>query len=130
MSGELGLADFIREVKRELMASEDGADDSAKLLVIEDIELDIQVGVSFDGKAGINVHVLQLGGSAKRDDVHTVKVKLQPLLSHQERVEQLKQDPQWDDYVRASTEFTIKHLTPIATSQSSTPTPNSNIGAF
>jgi hypothetical protein len=87
--------------------------------VIEDIELDIQVGVSVDAKAGINVQVLQLGGGAKRDDVHTIKVKLQPLLSHQERVEQLQQDPHWGEYVRASTEYTIKSLPP-----------NSAIGAF
>lgn len=119
MSGELGLAEFIREVKRELTASEQGGDGSAKLLVIEEIELDIQVGVSVDAKAGINVQVLQLGGGAKRDDVHTIKVKLQPLLSHQERVDQLRQDPHWADYVKASADFTIKSLTP-----------NSAIGAF
>jgi NTP-dependent ternary system trypsin peptidase co-occuring protein len=120
MSGNgLGLAEFIREIKRELMESEQGADDSTKLLVIEDIELDIQVGVSFDGRAGINVQVLQLGGSAKHDDVHTVKVKLQPLLNHQERVQQLQRDPHWSEYVKASTDFTVKGLTT-----------HSNIGAF
>jgi hypothetical protein len=107
----LGLAEFIRAVKRELMDSEKGANDAIKLLVIEDIELDIQVGVSFDGKAGFNVQVLQFGGGAKRDDVHTVKVKLQPILSHQERIQQLQRNPDWDDYVKANTEFTIKSIT-------------------
>jgi hypothetical protein len=115
MSGDgegLGLAEFIRAVKDELMKSEAGDDALPKLLAIEDIELDIQVGVSVDGKAGINVQVLQLGGGAKRDDVHTVKVKLQPLLSHQERVQQLQRNPDWNSYVEASTNYTMKGLTP------------------
>ena len=84
------------------------ADDSAKLLVVEEVNLEIQVAVSRQGNAGLNVQVVQLGGSAKRDDTHTVKVKLAPLLSHEERVKRLQEDPSWNTIVSDSVEYTVK----------------------
>jgi hypothetical protein len=54
------------------------------------------------------VYVVELGGNVKRDDTHTVKVKLQPLLTHQERIEELKRDPKWIQYVDAAVNNTVK----------------------
>jgi len=105
MSGSIGLATFIDEVKRELM--QPATDQTDKLLMVEEVELQIQIGISRQGTAGLKVYVVELGGNLKRDDTHTVKVKLQPLLTHQERIEELKRDPKWTRYVEASV-LTVK----------------------
>jgi Trypsin-co-occurring domain 2 len=109
MSESMGLAEFIDQVKNELL--QEPRDGSTKLLVIEEVNLEIQCVVSRGVSGGINVvQVVQLGGNAKRDDTHTVRVKLQPLLSHDERVRILRDDPRWADIQIASAESTVKGL--------------------
>jgi Trypsin-co-occurring domain 2 len=110
MTQSIGLADFINQVKHELMAQAPDGSSDARLLVVEDVEIEIQVGVTREGNAGLNLQVIQLGGGAKRDDTHTVKLRLQPLLGHDERVALLKADPKWTSYVAATMEHTIKGL--------------------
>jgi hypothetical protein len=106
MSESIGLAAFLSEVKRELMETQ--PEDTDRLLMVEDVELEIRVGISYEGRAGVKVYVLELGGGAKRDDTHTVRVRLQPLLSHEQRLEELKRDPRWSHYVKASIRHTVK----------------------
>jgi Trypsin-co-occurring domain 2 len=107
MSEPIGLAEFIDQIKTELMQR--ARDSSAKLFVVEEVNLEIQCVVSRGASAGINVvQVVQLGGNAKRDDTHTVRVKLQPLLSHEDRVNLLRQDPRWTSYEVAARDFMVK----------------------
>jgi hypothetical protein len=123
MPESIGLAEFVDQIKRELMRMPDAADskesqgkradgeDAAiRLLMLEEVELQIQVAVSHQGNAGLNIQVLQIGGSAKQDNTHTVKVKLQPLLSHDERIKELQRDPRWSQYVSAAVEYTVKGM--------------------
>ncbi len=109
MADPIGLADFVNLLKQELM-QEPADTSSPKLLVIEEVNLEIQCVVSRGGNAGINVQVIQLGGNAKRDDTHIVRVKLQPLLSHEDRVKHLQSDPRWSKYVAAAVDYTVKGI--------------------
>jgi hypothetical protein len=110
MTQSIGLADFIYQIKRELTEPEPDDASGARLLVVDNVDIEIQVGVSVEGNAGISIHVVQLGGSAKHDDTHTVKLSLKPLLTFDERVALLKADPQWPHYVARTMEHTIKGL--------------------
>jgi len=105
----IGLTEFIDRLKRELMQEPADAS-SPKLLMVEEVTLEIQCVASRAANAGINVYVVQVGGTAKRDDTHIVRVKLQPPLSHDERVQQLQRDPRWSDYVAAAVEYTVKGI--------------------
>ncbi|MBW4665930.1 MAG: hypothetical protein KME60_00445 [Cyanomargarita calcarea GSE-NOS-MK-12-04C] len=86
MSNEIGLAELIQQVKQELLTTYPGSENDTPLLSIDSVELELQVTVKKEGKAGIKINVLQFGGGelsggANRDDVQKVKVKLSPLVS-------------------------------------------------
>jgi hypothetical protein len=76
----IGLSELIKQVKRELL-SPDLEEDDVPLLSVDQVELELQVSVRKEGKAGIKIYVVEIGGGGNRDDVQTVKVMLSPLLS-------------------------------------------------
>jgi hypothetical protein len=87
----IGLAELIYEVKRELL-NEDGVDkDPVPLFAVDSIELEVAVSVSREGKAGVNIQVLNVGGGASREDAQTVRVTLKPLYSRVELLERLRE---------------------------------------
>jgi Trypsin-co-occurring domain 2 len=110
MADSIGLADFLYRIKQELMQSEpDGNNDELpRLLMIEDVEVEIQVGVTRQASGGIDVQVVKLGGGAKREDTHTVRVKLQPILSHDQRLAELRRDPRWEQWSQQIIHHTTK----------------------
>jgi hypothetical protein len=108
MTTQIGLAEYIYQVKRELMQPEEGVVDPVPLLAIEEVELDIAVTVSIEAKAGLKVYVVELGGGGDRSDAHSVHVKLAPLLSPEERMSKLSQDPRWAEIVTQQMEYTLK----------------------
>ncbi|ARV62096.1 hypothetical protein BZZ01_28790 [Nostocales cyanobacterium HT-58-2] len=77
----IGLAELIEQVKRELLANSPDQDTDVPFLSVESVELELQVTVKKEGKGGVKIYVLELGGGGSRDDVQKVKVKLSPLLS-------------------------------------------------
>jgi hypothetical protein len=90
----IGLAELIYQVKRELLSSDGREEDPVPLFAVDEIELEVAVTVSREGQAGINIQVLNVGGSASREDAQTVRVKLKPLLSREELLAVLqKRDP-------------------------------------
>lgn len=104
----IGLTELIYQVKRELMQPEEGEADPVPLLAVEEVELEIAVTVSKTVEAGLNIQVIQLGGGGERSDVHTVRVKLLPLLTREERLSELRRDSRWDDIVRHQLDSTLK----------------------
>jgi hypothetical protein len=83
----IGLAELIEQVKGELLATSLDNETHVPFLSVDSIELELQVTVKREGKAGIKIYVLEAGGSTSRDDVQTVKVKLSPLLSKEKLLE-------------------------------------------
>ena len=104
----IGLTELIYRVKRELMQPEQDGADPVPLLAVDEVELRIAVKVSKKAQAGLNIQVVELGGGGEHSDVHTVRVKLTPLLTRQERLANLRRDPRWDEVVRQQVEATLK----------------------
>jgi Trypsin-co-occurring domain 2 len=87
----IGLAEFIQQVKQDLLSVAPGKEKDAPFLFIESVELELQVTVKRTGKTGakgsVKINVLgtggeiggEVGGDISHDAVHTVKVKLSPL---------------------------------------------------
>jgi Trypsin-co-occurring domain 2 len=88
----IGLAEFIQQVKQDLLSVAPGKEKDAPFLFVESVELELQVTVKRTGKAGakgsVKINVLgtgveigaEAGGDISHDAVHKVKVKLSPLL--------------------------------------------------
>ncbi|MBW4547694.1 MAG: hypothetical protein KME25_25115 [Symplocastrum torsivum CPER-KK1] len=95
----IGLAEFIQQVKQDLLSVAPSKDKDAPFLFVESVELELQVSVKRTSKAGakggIKINVLGTGaeagvdaaGELGRDDVHKVKVKLSPLFDKERLME-------------------------------------------
>ena len=88
----IGLAELIQQVKQELLSTVPGKAKEAPLLLVSSVEVEAQVTVKREGKAGIKIDVLsvgggELGGGISRDDVHKVKVTLSPLFDKERLME-------------------------------------------
>jgi hypothetical protein len=98
MSTEIGLTEFIAQIKRELI-DEPAGGKGIPLLMVDNVELELQVLTSRDGKGGIKVNVMavsgEIGAGARRDDTHKVRITLTPIQSHAERVEALRRTDAW-----------------------------------
>ena len=82
----IGLAELIEEVKRELLSTTSDKQTEVPLLSVDTVELELQVTVRKEGKAGLKVYVFEAGGGGSHDDVQKVKVTLSPLLSKEMRL--------------------------------------------
>lgn len=80
----IGLSELIDQVKRELLSTSPDQEEDLPLLCVDSIELELQVTVRKEGKAGLKLYVLDLGGGGSRDDVQKVKVKLSSLFTREE----------------------------------------------
>ena len=87
----IDLAEFIQQVKEDLLSVTPGKDKEAPFLFVESVELELQVTAKRTGKAGakgsVKINVLgtggevggEVGGDIGREKVQKVKVKLSPL---------------------------------------------------
>lgn len=100
MSSEIGLAELIQQVKKELLTVHPDSENDTPLLSIDSVELELQVTVKKEGGGGIKINVLQFGGGeisgkVNRDDVQKVTVKLSPLVSKEALINTYgKQNPE------------------------------------
>jgi hypothetical protein len=86
----IGLAEFINEIKRELLSLETEKQENVPLFSVDEVELELQVTVRKEGGGGLSIQVIQLGGQIGRHDVQRAKVTLTPLLTKEERLEYFK----------------------------------------
>ena len=98
---EIGLQDLIYQVKRELLApnAEQRASDPDPLFIIEQVELEITVKAVKEGNGNIKLSVLSfaelnVGGDLARERGHVVRVTLSPLLTKEQILEDLLNNPQ------------------------------------
>jgi hypothetical protein len=80
------LAELIEHIKQELLSTEAEGENPIPLFSVDQVNLELQVTARKEGKAGIKVYVVELGGGGSRDDVQKVTVTLTPLLSKEERI--------------------------------------------
>ena len=66
--------------------------------------------VKHEGKAGIKLYVVDLGGGASRDDVQKVKVSLSPLLSKEQLLNLYKQryPEKWKTFLATISDALLK----------------------
>jgi hypothetical protein len=100
MAEGIGLSQFLYQVKQEILQPPPNGANPLPLLSVEGVELEIKVGVTRKGEAGINVHVFELGANVSREDAHIVRVKLAPLLSQEERIALLRGNGTMDQVER------------------------------
>lgn len=109
MSSEIGLAEFIQQVKKELLTTYPENENDTPLLSVDSVELELQVTVKKEGGGGVKINVLQFGGGEvsgkiSRDDVQKVTVKLSPLLSKEQILKAYyKKNPEkWQKFLDTS----------------------------
>ena len=95
MLNPIGLAELIDKIKRELTQSEPSGANSTPLLAIDEVEIEVAVTTTKEASGGLNIQVIALGGGGSYSNVQTVRMKLSPLLSHEERIGLLRQRPDW-----------------------------------
>jgi hypothetical protein len=88
----IGISELIEQVEAELLAK-------AKItaLFVESVELELQVTVKKEGKAGIKIDVIsfggaEVGGGLGQDNIQKIKIKLSPLLDKEEIKKTLAQE--------------------------------------
>lgn len=115
MSGEIGLAELIEQVKQELLTTYSSSDKDIPFLSVDSVELELQVTVKKEGKGNVKINVLQvgggeLGGGASRDDVQKVKVTLSPLLKKEQLLGIYKHlyPERWQEFLKTSAEALTK----------------------
>lgn len=97
---EIGLQDLIHQVKRELLTpgAEQRASDPDPLFIIDQVELEITVKAVKEGNGNIKLSVLSfaelnVGGDLARERGHVVRVTLSPLLTKEQILEDLLNNP-------------------------------------
>ena len=109
MSESIGLAELIQQVKQELLTPPED-ENNIPFLSVESLELELQVTVKKEGKGGIKIHVLDIGGGGSRDDVQKVKIKLSPLVNKETLLKiYYKNNPErWQEFLEQSVAGGIK----------------------
>jgi Trypsin-co-occurring domain 2 len=117
MSGEIGLAEFIQQVKQELLATYPENENDTPFLSVDSVELELQVTVKREGGGRAKINVLTFGsgevsGKVSRDDVQKVTVKLSPLLSKENLLKAYyqKNPEKWQKFLDTSVEGGTKGL--------------------
>jgi len=106
----IGLAELIEQVKQELLNPPPGAETDPPVFAVDSVELELQVTVKKDARAGIKIYVIDVGGGGSRDDIQKVKVKLSPLLDKKQLLAIYKDryPDRWKAFVRESGEALTK----------------------
>jgi hypothetical protein len=94
----IGLAELIEQVKAELLTppKDKNKAKTTPFLFVESVELELQVTVKREGKTGVKVNVLSVGGAEagggiSKDRIQKVTVKLSPLFDKEEIKEYYKE---------------------------------------
>ncbi|MEO1431772.1 MAG: trypco2 family protein [Cyanobacteria bacterium J06633_8] len=106
----IGLSELIEQVKQELLTKSPENENDIPLLSVDSVELELQVTVKNEGKAGIKLYVLELGGGNSQDDVQKVKVKLSPLLNKEQMlgIYKKKYPQRWNELLETSIQGGMK----------------------
>lgn len=91
MAQNIGLKELIYEVKKELLSQ--SADDPVPLFYVEGVELELSVIARREGKAGVKIYVVNVGGEGSQERAQTVRVRLQPLYDRAEMRRFAEADP-------------------------------------
>jgi len=103
VSNEIDLADLIFQIKTELLARRpaEKAQGLPALFWIDQVELELSVSITAQTGGKIKISVIpvdaEVSGTREKQQGHTVKVRLTPLLSLDEMRSLLSQDPEFQE---------------------------------
>jgi len=83
----LGIYEVIQELKKEFAELEKPTASKYRF-DIKEVEIELSVAVKRKGKAGINVWIVEAGGEYSSEDIHKIKLKLEPYVDLEEEEEQ------------------------------------------
>jgi len=89
ITNDIGLSKLIEEVRQELLPDE-SKPEVVPLLYVDSIELELNVTVKKESNGKFKIYVVDLGGKASIDKGQIIKVKLSPLLSKEQILEDFK----------------------------------------
>ena len=76
MNSGIEVTKLINQLKKDLLST--NADD-VPLLSVDEIEIELQVVVKDEGKAGIKLYIFDLSGSSSVEGTQKIKIKLSPI---------------------------------------------------
>lgn len=77
MKGRISLADFIIEVKQDLISAQDRSGNG--YLGLSEVTLEVSFAVDTSAKAGANLYVVDFSTTAKAQQTHKVVLKFHPI---------------------------------------------------
>jgi hypothetical protein len=74
------IVQLLKQLRQDIETSQEEMRDQDQdaAFFLEDIEVEAKFTVSGSGKAGIQIHIVNIGGEVKSEHVHTLKLKLKP----------------------------------------------------
>jgi hypothetical protein len=89
----IGLDEFIKKVKSELLSSKDNSD--LPIFFVEKIELEIAIKIVADASGALKIYVTEvnLGGSTEK--TNTIKITLTPIITIEEIRERIENNPHY-----------------------------------
>ena len=80
MITEIPLSEVLEEISAELKKAAENANSSGSATMqFEECEIEFAVKVEKDAKGGLKVWMLNLGGSIKKSDSNTIKIKFKKI---------------------------------------------------
>jgi hypothetical protein len=82
IASRMSLAEMILNLRKDLREAQKQAEKEDLRFQVEEIELEVQVTTAKEGegKVGVNfwVYTAEAGGGIRREDAHTLRLKLKP----------------------------------------------------
>lgn len=78
----LSLSELINDVANELRIAKSLSADKAPVMEFTECELELQVNIAVEGNAGIKFWIIDIGGGAKQEKTHTIKIKFNALANN------------------------------------------------
>jgi hypothetical protein len=72
------LFDLLAQLREDIATSQTKLDERGAAFVLQEVEIEAKVTLTKAGKFGLKLHVLTLGSDVKREQVHTVRLKVKP----------------------------------------------------
>jgi len=83
----LGIYEVIQQLKKEFEELEKPTASKYRF-DIKEVEIELSVAVKRKGKAGINVWIVEVGGEYSSEEIHKIKLKLEPYVDLEEEEKQ------------------------------------------
>lgn len=77
MNSGIEVTKLINQLKKDLLSTDHN---DVPLLSVDEIEIELQVLVKDEGKAGIKLYVFDLSGSSSVEGTQKIKIKLSPIV--------------------------------------------------